>query len=107
MFLPLVDAEVGRYLFENCILGILKDKIRILVTHQLQFLKAADELLLLNGGLVETQGSYSHLLKSGINFAQLLNAEGEGNSQSHPPPEEDAGMALKYKGREMLGIILT
>uniref|UniRef100_A0A671RXV6 Multidrug resistance-associated protein 4 n=1 Tax=Sinocyclocheilus anshuiensis TaxID=1608454 RepID=A0A671RXV6_9TELE len=45
--LSAVDAEVGRHLFEQCICGILKDKPRILVTHQLQYLKAANQILVL------------------------------------------------------------
>uniref|UniRef100_A0A4W4ELG6 Multidrug resistance-associated protein 4 n=1 Tax=Electrophorus electricus TaxID=8005 RepID=A0A4W4ELG6_ELEEL len=45
--LSAVDAEVGRHLFEHCICGILKEKPRILVTHQLQYLKAADHILVL------------------------------------------------------------
>lgn len=31
----------------RCICGLLKNKSRILVTHQLQFLKAADQILVL------------------------------------------------------------
>uniref|UniRef100_A0A7N8WQN1 Multidrug resistance-associated protein 4 n=1 Tax=Mastacembelus armatus TaxID=205130 RepID=A0A7N8WQN1_9TELE len=46
--LSAVDAEVGRHLFEDCICGLLRKKPRILVTHQLQYLKAADQILVLN-----------------------------------------------------------
>uniref|UniRef100_A0A3P8UDT2 Multidrug resistance-associated protein 4 n=1 Tax=Amphiprion percula TaxID=161767 RepID=A0A3P8UDT2_AMPPE len=45
--LSAVDAEVGRHLFEECICGVLKKKPRILVTHQLQYLKAADQIVVL------------------------------------------------------------
>lgn len=34
--LSAVDAHVGRHLFDRCICGLLKDKTRVLVTHQLQ-----------------------------------------------------------------------
>lgn len=40
--LSAVDAHVSRHLFDECISGYLKNKTRILVTHQLQFLKKAD-----------------------------------------------------------------
>src|SRR5690242_18714334 len=33
--LSAVDAHVGRHIFDNAILGLLKDKCRILATHQL------------------------------------------------------------------------
>lgn len=78
-----MDAEVSRYLFRNCILGALKSKARILVTHQLQFLKEADELILLSGGCVIAQGTYLDLLSSGINFAQLLKTEETLKSHLH------------------------
>uniref|UniRef100_A0A8C9WK74 Cystic fibrosis transmembrane conductance regulator n=1 Tax=Scleropages formosus TaxID=113540 RepID=A0A8C9WK74_SCLFO len=45
--LSAVDAEVGRHLFEQCICGLLRKKPRILVTHQLQYLKAAHQILVL------------------------------------------------------------
>jgi len=42
-----VDTHVGRHLFDKAIKGFLKDKIRILVTHQLQYLKEVDKILVL------------------------------------------------------------
>uniref|UniRef100_A0A452VN02 Multidrug resistance-associated protein 4 n=1 Tax=Ursus maritimus TaxID=29073 RepID=A0A452VN02_URSMA len=45
--LSAVDAEVGRHLFELCICQTLHEKITILVTHQLQYLKAASQILIL------------------------------------------------------------
>uniref|UniRef100_A0A3B4U443 Multidrug resistance-associated protein 4 n=1 Tax=Seriola dumerili TaxID=41447 RepID=A0A3B4U443_SERDU len=45
--LSAVDAEVGKHLFEQCICGLLKNKCRVLGTHQLQHLRAADQILVL------------------------------------------------------------
>uniref|UniRef100_A0A8D1U829 Multidrug resistance-associated protein 4 n=1 Tax=Sus scrofa TaxID=9823 RepID=A0A8D1U829_PIG len=45
--LSAVDAEVSRHLFELCICQALHEKITILVTHQLQYLKAASQILIL------------------------------------------------------------
>uniref|UniRef100_A0A3B4B9R6 Uncharacterized protein n=1 Tax=Periophthalmus magnuspinnatus TaxID=409849 RepID=A0A3B4B9R6_9GOBI len=45
--LSAVDAEVGKFLFDHCIRGLLKNKCRILVTHQLQYLKGADHIIVL------------------------------------------------------------
>lgn len=73
--LSAVDAEVGRHLFEKCICGILEKKARILVTHQLQFLKSVGQIILLSNGKVQAQGSYGDLLATGIDFAQLLQSE--------------------------------
>lgn len=46
--LSAVDSKVGRHLFEKAIRGFLRDKIRILVTHQTQYAEEADKVLALN-----------------------------------------------------------
>uniref|UniRef100_A0A4W2EJ06 Multidrug resistance-associated protein 4 n=1 Tax=Bos indicus x Bos taurus TaxID=30522 RepID=A0A4W2EJ06_BOBOX len=43
-----VDAGVSRHLFEQCICQALHEKITILVTHQLQYIKEASQILILN-----------------------------------------------------------
>ncbi|VDP24955.1 unnamed protein product [Heligmosomoides polygyrus] len=50
--LSAVDATVGRYLFEKCICGYLRNKIVVLVTHQIQFLHYASSVLLMKNGEV-------------------------------------------------------
>lgn len=46
--LSAVDTHVGNHLFEECIMSYLKNKTRVLVTHQLQFLKKADLIVVMN-----------------------------------------------------------
>uniref|UniRef100_H2YL87 Uncharacterized protein n=1 Tax=Ciona savignyi TaxID=51511 RepID=H2YL87_CIOSA len=45
--LSAVDASVAQKMFEQCICGYLDNKIRILVTHQLQFIQKADQVMIL------------------------------------------------------------
>ncbi|KAM7177934.1 ATP-binding cassette sub-family C member 4 isoform 3-T3 [Macrochelys suwanniensis] len=45
--LSAVDAEVSRHLFEKCIYQALHQKVSILVTHQLQYLHAVNQILIL------------------------------------------------------------
>ncbi|XP_037646450.1 multidrug resistance-associated protein 4-like isoform X3 [Sebastes umbrosus] len=73
--LSAVDAEVGRHLFEECICGFLRKKPRILVTHQLQYLKAADQIVVLKQGQMVARGTYSELQGSGLDFTSLLKEE--------------------------------
>ncbi|XP_055086827.1 ATP-binding cassette sub-family C member 4-like isoform X3 [Periophthalmus magnuspinnatus] len=73
--LSAVDAEVGRYLFEECICGLLKKKPRILVTHQLQYLKAADQIVVLKEGHMVANGTFSELQHCGVDFTSLLKDE--------------------------------
>ncbi|XP_015233372.1 PREDICTED: multidrug resistance-associated protein 4-like isoform X1 [Cyprinodon variegatus] len=88
--LSAVDAEVGRHLFEQCICGALKGKPRILVTHQLQYLKAADEILVLKEGHLVAKGPYNELQRSGVDFTSLLKKEEEEDQQQIPPQDVPA-----------------
>lgn len=66
--LSAVDANVGRQLFEGCINGYLLGKTRILVTHQIHFLKAADTIIVLN----EVCSNYILLIESSLYFYDEL-----------------------------------
>ncbi|XP_078368634.1 ATP-binding cassette sub-family C member 4-like isoform X1 [Oculina patagonica] len=62
--LSAVDAKVGKHLFERCIKEYLEGRLRILVTHQLQFLKQTDSIVMLRNGSVVCQGTYSGIEKN-------------------------------------------
>ncbi|XP_039693691.1 ATP-binding cassette sub-family C member 4 isoform X3 [Pteropus medius] len=83
--LSAVDAEVGKHLFQLCICQTLHEKITILVTHQLQYLKAASQILILKDGKMVQKGTYTEFLKSGIDFGSLLKKENEEAEQSSIP----------------------
>ncbi|KAL5284866.1 ABCC4.2 family protein [Megaselia abdita] len=70
--LSAVDTHVGKHLFEQCMRGYLRDKIVLLVTHQLQFLQQADQIVILDKGKVSASGSYESLRQSGLDFAKML-----------------------------------
>uniref|UniRef100_A0A3P9DI95 Multidrug resistance-associated protein 4 n=1 Tax=Maylandia zebra TaxID=106582 RepID=A0A3P9DI95_9CICH len=75
--LSAVDAEVGKHLFDKCICGLLKNKCRILVTHQLQHLREVDQILVLKEGQIMVQGSYSELQSSDLDMVSLLRRDEE------------------------------
>nr|AAQ10411.1 ATP-binding cassette protein C4 [Rattus norvegicus] len=81
--LSAVDAEVGKHLFQLCICQTLHEKITILVTHQLQYLKAASRILILKDGEMVQKGTYTEFLKSGVDFGSLLKKE---NEEAEPSP---------------------
>ncbi|XP_012261830.2 ATP-binding cassette sub-family C member 4-like [Athalia rosae] len=88
--LSAVDTHVGKQLFDNCINGYLKHKTRILVTHQLQYLKDADLIVVLRNGKVVNQGTFTELQKTDVNFAEELNeeeAEATKKTKENPPLE--------------------
>lgn len=70
--LSAVDTHVGKHLFDQCLRSLLKDKIVILVTHQLQYLQQVDQIVIFNHGRVEAVGTYDSLRETGLDFAKLL-----------------------------------
>lgn len=54
--LSAVDAHVDAHIFQTCICGLLADKTRILATHQMQYLPAADWVVVMEGGHITHQG---------------------------------------------------
>ncbi|KAN0025519.1 hypothetical protein ACTFIU_001796 [Dictyostelium citrinum] len=69
--LSAVDPEVGNHLFNKCIQGMMSDKTRILVTHQLQFIPSADHIVVVDNGKL-IQGTYSELKSKGIDFESIM-----------------------------------
>ena len=59
--LSAVDAKVGKHLFDRCIKEFLDGRMRILVTHQVQFLKETDSIVVLRNGSVVWHGTYSQV----------------------------------------------
>lgn len=59
--LSAVDTHVGKHIFEECVEKYLKDKICILVTHQLQYLKNVKQLVFICDGKIGAQGSYDDM----------------------------------------------
>ncbi|XP_065211997.1 ATP-binding cassette sub-family C member 4-like isoform X2 [Planococcus citri] len=70
--LSAVDARVSKQIFQQCILDLLKDKTRILVSHQLQFLMQSDYVVLLNEGKIKYQGTFHQLVESDSTYADTF-----------------------------------
>lgn len=70
--LSAVDAHVGRHIFDNAILGLLKGKCLILATHQLWVLDRCDRIVLMENGKIETIDTYENLMKNHQGFRTLL-----------------------------------
>ncbi|XP_021527629.2 multidrug resistance-associated protein 1-like isoform X1 [Aotus nancymaae] len=71
--LSAVDVHVGKQLFEKVIgsSGLLKNKTRILVTHNLTLLPQMDLIVLMESGRVAQMGTYQELLSKTKNLRNL------------------------------------
>ncbi|XP_060187166.1 ABC transporter C family member 3-like isoform X2 [Lycium barbarum] len=69
-----VDAHTGTHLFNECIMGLLNSKTVLYVTHQVEFLPAADLILVMKDGKISQAGKYNDLLKLGSDFMELVGA---------------------------------
>ncbi|KAL8494452.1 hypothetical protein ACS0TY_025312 [Phlomoides rotata] len=72
-----VDAHTGSELFKEYILTALATKTVVFVTHQVEFLPAADLILVLKEGRITQAGRYDELLHAGTDFNTLVCAHHE------------------------------
>ena len=70
--LSAVDAHVGRHIFDNAICGLLKNKCRILATHQLHVLSRCDRIIWMQEGHVEAVDTFANLINNNEAFQKLM-----------------------------------
>ncbi|CBX97089.1 similar to ABC multidrug transporter [Plenodomus lingam JN3] len=70
--LSAVDAHVGRHIMDNAICGLLKDKCRILATHQLHVLSRCDRIIWIEEGHVQAVDTFDNLMSSNPDFVNLM-----------------------------------
>ncbi|CAH3158723.1 unnamed protein product [Pocillopora meandrina] len=90
--LSAVDVRVGRKLFDECIDGLLRQYPRVLVTHQLQYLRNATEILYLEKGKIHSRGSYTDLANAGIDLVSLLRVRNDDNDDDDDNDDKDSAI---------------
>ena len=70
--LSAVDAHVGRHIFDNAICGLLKNKCRILATHQLHVLSRCDRIIWMQEGNIEAVDTFATLINNNEGFQKLM-----------------------------------
>ncbi|KAF9888516.1 hypothetical protein FE257_008623 [Aspergillus nanangensis] len=85
--LSAVDAHVGRHIMDKAICGLLKDRCRILATHQLHVLNRCDRIVVMDEGRIHSVGTFEDLMRDNEIFQRLLST----SQQEHSSDEaEDA-----------------
>lgn len=108
--LSAVDAKVGKHIVENCILGLLKDKTRIMATHQLSLIDSADRMIFLNGDGSIDIGTINELKQRNKNLLKLLNFQSSNSNSESKEDEEIANEEeniLKEQHQQVLQKIKT
>lgn len=59
--LAAVDANVGDFIFKRCILGLLSDKVRLMVSHKESHMNLADQVIVLDNGSLVAKGTVLEL----------------------------------------------
>lgn len=83
--LSAVDAQVGRHIFSEAICRLLKDKCRVVATHQLHVLSQCDRIIWIQHGRIEAIDTYYQLIANNPGFIQMLSmtAKHEEESQAN------------------------
>ena len=97
--LSAVDSKIGQQIYQNCLHGILANRLRILVTHQVQYLEIADHILVLDNGEIISEGTYSQLRKNDPFFSKLVTDEEQSDKQRNSPSasSENGNTELCYR----------
>ncbi|KAK7794349.1 hypothetical protein R5R35_011282 [Gryllus longicercus] len=110
--LSAVDTHVGRHLFDECIMGFLAGKTRVLVTHQLQYLQDANRIILLHNGQVQMQGDFNTLTEQ-VDYQSLIGEshdeeadESDGEEDADKQSNKDAGSVGKRDSVTKVGRLL-
>lgn len=111
--LSAVDAHVGRHIFDNAILGLLKDKCRILATHQLWVLNRCDRIIWMDQGRVQAIDTFDNLMRDHAGFQQLMETtateekQEDGGDGKPAPPDFDANETKGKKKKGGKGLMQT
>lgn len=94
--LSAVDPQVASDIFNKAICDALKDKLVILVTHQLQFLSSCDKILVIKDGQQSVMGDFKTITTSGFNIEEILQSLNK--SMSKGAKSAGQGFKAEVKG---------
>ncbi|EDV27233.1 uncharacterized protein TRIADDRAFT_54972 [Trichoplax adhaerens] len=83
--LSAVDANVAKHIYQKCICGILKNKTRILVTHQLHHLRSANKIIVLKDGSIKYIDTFENLQAKSEFFSKTTEEQSAKNIDNQQP----------------------
>jgi len=101
--LSAVDVKVGQRIFEKCICKELSGRLRVVVTHQLQYLNSADCIIVMKNGGIEFQGACEEFKASKL--IQLENmGDADKQNTSDPGSNEESEINRSREGSYCEGL---
>jgi len=70
--LSAVDSKVGHDIFEKCINGLLDNKTRLMITHNLEVLQDSNHIVVMEEGSILAKGDFSTLCASGFDLDTIV-----------------------------------
>jgi ABC-type multidrug transport system fused ATPase/permease subunit len=95
--LSAVDAHVGRHIMDKAICGLLKDRCRILATHQLHVLSRCDRIVVMDQGKIHAVDTFENLMRDNEIFQRLMSTSGQEDAEEEDENGEDAAEEPKEK----------
>lgn len=83
--LSAVDAHVGQHILDHAICGLLRDKCRVLVTHQLHVLHRADRIVWMKDGSIHKIATFPELMKGDLEFQNLMQTSSHKQAKTTEP----------------------
>ncbi|KAI3703640.1 hypothetical protein L1987_73832 [Smallanthus sonchifolius] len=90
--LSCILGEVPKLSGKECMMDFLESKTVIYVTHQVEFLPAANLILVLKDGRITQAGKYDDIIKLGSDFLELVGAH------------KEALLEIDYVGSEIMDV---
>ena len=111
--LSAVDAHVGRHIMDEAICGLLKDKCRVLATHQLHVLHRVDRIVWMKEGTIHKVATFPELMNHDEEFQKLMattsqedEKEKEIEDVEEGQDEVDRKKMAKKKARKPAGALM-
>lgn len=83
--LSAVDAHVGRHIMDNAICGLLRNKARVLATHQLHVLHRCDRIIWVQDGTAYKIDTFDNLMATDPDFQKMMAT----TAKEEKKPEEE------------------
>ena len=94
--LSALDSDVGAQVFSGCIKGALREKTRVLVTHQLNILPEVDRVVLMDKRadgtcFITDQGTFQQLVSRGHDLSKVVRQKEEEEKEEKEKEKEEKG----------------